>query len=370
MNKKLTTEQFIERATTIHGSRYNYSRSVYVSFRTPITVICPVHGEFTQLPSNHLKGSGCLRCSHSVKKSKTEEFVEKYKEIHGNKYDYSKTALNGMNKKITVICPTHGEFEQRAASHAEGRGCSKCVGVEKSNTQVFIERATEKHKGKYTYGNVEYVNTGTKVSITCSEHGDFTQTPNDHLRGYGCPECGGTKPVSKEIFIERAKRVHGVRYDYSKLCVDGMNTKGTITCPIHGEFDQRLADHVAGAGCPECSLSVRGRYSIKYFDTFPHEKQAESVLYLARVDDKFCKVGITKRNVAKRFANKKIQKVVEVKLPLIEAYACEQEILQKYKSLRFRANGLRSRGFSGWTECFPLEMLNTLKEEISSRDRA
>lgn len=366
MNKKLTTEQFIGRAMAVHGNRYDYSRSVYVSFRKPITIICPVHGEFTQLPSNHLKGSGCLRCSHDKKKSKTDDFIERCKEVHDNKFDYSRTVLNGIDQKVTIICPVHGEFEQRAASHLNGNGCLKCAGVEKSNTNLFIKRANEKHRNKYTYNNVDYINSRTKVSITCPDHGEFKQTPSDYLQGYGCPECGGVKLVTKEVFVERARKVHSNRYDYTSLVVEGMNTKGMITCPIHGEFKQRLADHVNGAGCPECSKENMGVYTQHFFEENPTVQEQPARFYVVEGnvgDTTFCKVGITKQEVKQRFWMKGIKVRRCFETTLYKAWLAEQHILSQFRSARFKIQPLRKTNFIGWTECFSLRLMDNICAE-------
>lgn len=302
-----------------------------------------------------------------MSKITTKQFIQRAQNIHGDRYDYCKVELCGMNGKVSIICPVHGEFEQRAASHLSGSGCRWCNEQHRLTKDQFVERANEKHNNKYSYESVAYENVTTKVTIVCLKHGAFHQTPKDHLRGYGCPSCGGTKPVTKREFVKRARKVHGKEYDYSALSVNTMNNKGLIVCSIHGEFEQRLADHLNGVGCPECSLSKRGKYSKKYFDIFPDERNARSVLYLANVDEKFCKVGITKRSVSRRFANKDVQKIIEVELPLFEAYQREQSILDKFKHKRYRARGLRSRGFAGWTECFPIEMVDELKNEITVR---
>ena len=193
-------------------------------------------------------------------KKTTEQFIKESIAIHGNLYDYSKTVLNGMNNKVTITCPTHGDFDQRPASHTNGSGCRLCKERQRLTKTQFIDRASAKHNHKFTYDNVIYNNVKTKVRITCYIHGDFTQTPNDHLTGYGCPSCGGTKKVTTQQFIDRASKTHGGYYSYEHTTMNGMNTNVTITCPIHGDFDQRPADHVNGVGCYECSLGKRGRY--------------------------------------------------------------------------------------------------------------
>ncbi len=124
----------------------------------------------------------------------TQEFIEKSIQKHGTKYDYSLVEYLGSNKKVKIICPDHGVFEQLATQHIQGRGCPECgrKQANKSNMltqEKFIERSTIKHNGKYDYSKVKYVNAKTKVIIICSDHGEFEQRANIHLFGQGCPEC-------------------------------------------------------------------------------------------------------------------------------------------------------------------------------------
>lgn len=129
--------------------------------------------------------------------------------------------------------------------------------MKKLTTSEFIERATEVHNGKYDYSKVNYVNNSTKVCIICPEHGEFWQTPNGHLLGKGCHICArinGAKnrTYSTKKFIDKARLIHGNKYDYSKTIYKGVRTKVCIICPIHGEFWQVPNYHIDGCGCPEC----------------------------------------------------------------------------------------------------------------------
>lgn len=129
------------------------------------------------------------------KRKTTREFVMEAVEKHGDKYDYSEVDYINNSTKVVIICPAHGEFLQRPYDHLTGGcGCPKCkyavhADQTKSNTAEFIAKALKKHNGAYSYENVMYENAKAKVSITCPIHGDFDQTPNDHLTGYGCRHC-------------------------------------------------------------------------------------------------------------------------------------------------------------------------------------
>lgn len=300
------------------------------------------------------------------KKLTTLEFIERAIQVHGSTYDYSLTEYVNADAKVEIVCLVHGSFFQRPADHTRGSGCALCHERQQLTSQQFTDRATHLHQLKYTYEQAIYKNVTTKVDITCPLHGIFRQTPKDHLNGYGCPVCGGTKKKCNADFIASAKEIHGDKYSYSRVDLKSMNKKVEIVCPDHGNFFQRPADHVNGSGCPVCSLMVRGKYSLQYFETFPTEKHAPAMLYLVSVDDKFCKIGITKQTIAQRFTNKPISEVLTVSMNLYDAYIKEQEILMQYAHQRYRTVGVTSRQFAGWTECFPLSLLPELKEAMEN----
>ena len=117
--------------------------------------------------------------------------------------------------------------------------------------EKFIEKAKAIHGDRYDYSKVEYSNNRTKVCIICPVHGEFWQTPHTHLQGCGCPACYGTKKRTKEEFVEEARKIHGDRYDYSRVEYINNKTPVCIICPEHGEFWQKPENHlVAKQGCP------------------------------------------------------------------------------------------------------------------------
>ena len=255
-NVKYTTETFIEAAKNVHGNKYDYSKVEYINSSTKVTIICPIHGEFQQLPSEHLQGKGCIHCAGKAKYT-TETFIAAAREVHGEKYDYSKVEYVNSSTKVTIICPIHGEFQQRATEHLKGKGCIHCAGKAKYTKETFIAAAREVHGEKYDYSKVEYINSQTKLTIICPVHGEFQQTPADHLRGSGCPKCGGRMKFTTETFIAAARDVHGDKYDYSKVNYINCMTEVTIICPIHGEFKQRPVNHLQGSGCQRCGGTMK-----------------------------------------------------------------------------------------------------------------
>ena len=141
-----------------------------------------------------------------------------------------------------------------------------------NKTQLFIQKAQKVHGDKYDYSKVEYVNNQTKVTIICPEHGEFKQTPGNHLMGQNCPKCAhrSYKKTTNE-FIEEARKVHGDRYDYSRVVYTKNNKNVCIICPEHGEFLQTPYSHLTGCGCPKCYNERRGLSRKKSNNTFISE---------------------------------------------------------------------------------------------------
>lgn len=182
-------EAIIKKANSVHNNKYNYELVLEKLFlRKKYKIICPIHGEFEQRMDCHLLGHECHKCSNSYQRTQ-DEVIEEFRQIHGDKYDYSKVDFKGMHIKITIICPIHGEFEQTPSRHISGRGCWKCGGSKKLTTQEFVEKANKVHNNYYNYAKTSYINSQTKVVVTCPIHGDFLITPNNHLKGEGCPIC-------------------------------------------------------------------------------------------------------------------------------------------------------------------------------------
>lgn len=211
--KKLTTEEFIKRAKQIHGNKYDYSKVEYINRDVKICIICHVHGEFWQTPHNHLHGQNCPLCVNNNIKKNINEFVAAANNIHKNRYDYSKVNYVDNKTKVCIICPKHGEFWQTPKSHLGGNGCPKCYGNAKLTTEEFIEKAKQIHGNKYDYSKTEYVNTRAKLSIKCPRHGIFMQTPHSHLSGDGCPIC---KASHLENEIKLMLDENNIEYEYQK----------------------------------------------------------------------------------------------------------------------------------------------------------
>jgi len=105
--KNLTKEDFIKLAREKYGDKYDYSKVEYINQTTKVCIICPEHGEFYVKPYYHIHvKSGCKKCKihEGAYKETTEQFIEKAKKVHGDKYDYSKTVYLGSNNDVCIIC--------------------------------------------------------------------------------------------------------------------------------------------------------------------------------------------------------------------------------------------------------------------------
>lgn len=265
----ITKDEAIKRSIEKHGDKYGYEKVDFKKVTDPVTIICPIHGEFTQTMRQHYRGQGCPHCGvekrANKKRDDTASFIEKAVKVWGNTYDYSKVVYTGTKDKVTLVCPIHGDFLVIPGDHLNlHRGCPKCGNARKGafrkkTTKDFIEKAIKVHGTEYTYEKTEYVNGNTDITITCQKHGDFTTNPYHYLHGGICPQCAHEQQSTRQTltlpeFIFRARAVHGDKYDYSKVnYVDG-KTPVTIICPIHGEFQQKPYYHLAGNGCQSCGV--------------------------------------------------------------------------------------------------------------------
>ena len=168
------------------------------------------------------------------KKLTKEQFILQARQVHGWKYDYSKVEYVNNKTKVCIICPEHGEFWQTPNNHLKTHGCVECGKIKQHDTtcktlEQFINDAKKIHGDKYDYSKVNYINSLTHIAIICKKHGIFKQTPNAHLSGCGCPKCKGFNKTTEE-FIEQSKIIHGEKFDYSKTKYINYKTKICVVC--------------------------------------------------------------------------------------------------------------------------------------------
>jgi G:T-mismatch repair DNA endonuclease (very short patch repair protein) len=205
-------------------------------------------------------------------------FIEKAIKIHGDTYDYSLVEYKGWHTKIKIICKIHGEFLQTPHSHLNKKaGCKLCANLKigkslVSTKNVFIDKAIFLHGvDTYDYSKVEYKTARLPVIIICKTHGEFNQTPDAHLVGKGCIQCGVTKQVKKrsktqDKFLEGAKSKHGDTYDYSNVEYRSTHVKVCIVCKKHGKFWQAPSHHLNGEGCPKCRYPGFSKISLTWLN--------------------------------------------------------------------------------------------------------
>lgn len=240
----LTTKEWIKKSKIIHKSKYDYSKSIYISSDKKIIIICPIHGEFKQRAGNHLYlGRGCLKCNGGALISK-RDWVIKCQKKHGKFYNYSKSNFKGVKKKILIICPIHGEFWQTAEKHFD-YGCQACAGNKLISKKEFISRSNLIHNFKYDYSLIKKLSgLSKKVKIICKIHGVFEQTANNHLQKRGCKYCAnGNSSKKEQLWLDYHKvpndKFHRnviLKINNKKFCVDGIFQKEKIIYEFLGDY--------------------------------------------------------------------------------------------------------------------------------------
>lgn len=313
-------------------------------------------------------------------KKTTEKFIKQLREVHGDKYDYSKVVWKGAYEKITIVCPKHGEFKQSARAHLYKRqGCIKC-GTERTlrtrksiafTTDKFIEKAKSIHGDKFDYSRVEYKNSLTKVTIGCPVHGWSEIKPRHHYKGTGCYGCGRKKfseTVSKYKSIDELKEtfreIHSGKYTYDNLKCHKRGYLKTfdkilITCSKHGNFEQSLASHLAGHGCKECRFYGYTKDSFtSYCKDFNKDKAKVYLLRFSDENEEFYKIGLTARTVKQRFRKESerlgydIEKIFVGEYDPDIAWDKEDELKDKYLKYKYIPN----RKMPGFSECFTSDL--------------
>jgi hypothetical protein len=242
----MTKDIFVAKAIARHGDTYVYDQVVYVNNRTYVVIICPIHGPFSQQPDSHLMGRGCKECGIIKNRKKLETFIEQAQSLHGDKYDYSEVSYVSNLHKVTISCPIHGQFQQLPMNHLVGNGCPQCGGKHGRpsvvlSTDEFIEKATAIHSNLYDYSAVVYKNTQTSVDIHCRKHGIFRQRPHCHLRGQGCPSCRHyvSKPEAQWLdSLNVPLRQHKIKLPERKhaIKVDGFDPATNTVYQFHGNY--------------------------------------------------------------------------------------------------------------------------------------
>lgn len=270
-----TTHTFIIKARMVHGDRYDYSKVIYVSALGKIIIICPNHGEFQQVASDHLSGSGCQSCNKFCFKP-LEEFIRIGTEKYQGKYDYSRSRYNKLTDLVEIICSVqdHGSFWARATDHisVRGNGCPRCA-WKGNNQESVIKLSEETHEGYYSYANSVYNGMKRYMVVTCPRHGDFFITPSDHIRKErGCKNCS-LGNLTQEEFIDQSEYTFGKNLlDYSRVNYINQTTEVVLRCIKHNwTFVQKPVVHLRGKGCLKCAHDGFAKLDIRTDEWFRKE---------------------------------------------------------------------------------------------------
>ena len=234
---------------------------------------CKCEEYFPQRPDKHLQGTGCKKCRYELislnnpRRRDVEKFIDYARKIHGDKYDYSRVKNPTYRNEVTIGCPIHGWFKQKAGLHLRGYGCNDCGNASRSQKQLMtteqcLMRFRETHGDNYEYPNFEYKGWDSKILAVCHIHGSWdTTTAGSHIHGTGCPDCGKLKghlscTKTTEEFIAEAHLIPGYKekYDYSDTKYTKAREKSTIRCIPHDyRFEQIPNKHLSGEeGCHKC----------------------------------------------------------------------------------------------------------------------
>lgn len=261
-------EAFVEKANKIHNNKYKYVKESYIKSTENCTIICPRHGEFFKRPDVHTnQGQGCPDCStenrlnHDNLKWYTVD-IEKLIEDKSFVYIPEKDFVF-KKTKLKFYCDIHKEFTRTIIDIESGKGCKECDKLKYQEEQrlkrkqEFLEKASKLHKNRYNYDGIDYQGAFNIIQIycnTCKKH--FPQKPREHLQGNGCQICGKNASKDKlkitlDKFLIRVKGLYeGI--DYSKLSFESIEDIGIFICEEHGEYEQKVSNHLRHKGCEGC----------------------------------------------------------------------------------------------------------------------
>jgi predicted nucleic acid-binding Zn-ribbon protein len=244
-NQVKTLEQFIAKARAVHGDKYSYGQVDYKNAKTEVNILCHKCNKiFPQRPKNHLnQKQGCPDCAGNQVKT-TEQFIAKARAVHGDKYSYGQVDYKNTETEVNILCHKCNKiFPQTPHEHLKGHGCRDCARMEQTKTlEQFITEARAVHGDKYSYGQVNYKNTDTKVKILCHKCNKiFSQKPSSHLAENGCPRCcGGSISKPETRWLDRLgiteRQVWLTLSTGRRVKVDGYDPATNTVYEHHGTF--------------------------------------------------------------------------------------------------------------------------------------
>lgn len=269
MAQKYTSETFIERARQVHGGRYDYSKVEYVDAKTKVCIVCKEHGEFWQRPSHHTDGRGCSKCAAEKNGQQlqfwTKETCQEYASRFSTMKDFREECKNAYNS-----ARKHGWLKNYTWLTYKINSSHKKKEKHRYTQEEIIKKLKSLFGTRCGYDHVVYKNMRTPIVLFCHEcdengveHGEFSMRPDNIFFGkQSCPKCwearrGIIQQLPVEEFIKRSNVIHHNLYEYHKVEYKGVNKKVCIVCPVHGDFWQTPSNHMKGKGCPHCSGNAK-----------------------------------------------------------------------------------------------------------------
>jgi hypothetical protein len=287
MGVKIPLDEIKDRLYKIFGDKYEYDFSNFINTHSKIEVKCSIHGWRNQMLKNLFNGHGCSKCgditSSDKQRSNIDDILLQFKNVHDDKYDYSKFKYTSNRNHSIIICSKHGEFKQSPYTHSKGHGCPECSNNKRFTKDKFIDRSNKIHTNKYLYDYVEYKNMHTKVKIICSIHGEFMQPPQEHINGQGCPKCNQSKG---ERMIEKYLTTNKIDFIPQKKFDDCRYIK-------HLVFDFYLPKYNT---CIEFN-GIQHYYPV---DIFGGEYNLDITIKRDRIKEEYCKLNDIKLIVIKQ----------------------------------------------------------------------
>jgi len=258
---------WVSLAIELHGNKYDYSKVAFINSKTPVTVICKIHGAWQCQPSLHTsktKQRGCPICGGSQKKT-TEQFVQEATAKHGGAYDYSQTEYVNSHTNVKILCPLHGLFNQSPTSHLTKSGCPDCSKLKRleadrqKSVDSIQKRLLEKTSGGVQMVEETFIKINAEAAFVCEKHGKFTRVVNTALYNPNtCLECfkeSDSSNIREQLDVElnlNKKLKDGITYEPFKY-VGSKKTSIKFNCPAHGQWSVLYGAIVRnGVNCPKC----------------------------------------------------------------------------------------------------------------------
>lgn len=263
----MTTNDFIKRAKDVHNNYYTYSRTIYINKNEKVIITCPIHGDFQQLPFNHLRGNKCPLCAIEAKKNNTDFFIKRMKELYGNKYSFEKTIYVSNKEKVIITHKELGDLETIPNKILSGTQ-PMCVKIYEKKIKLqneLLQKFYEKYGEEYSIQWEGFLTKKTKVKLTCIKHGEISII-FDTLFKKGCPFCNGyTFKYTENEFIRRSKEKYGEKYTVMSKFID-LSKPIEINCQKHGLFSTTPYRHLKNeyGGCKKCSNEAIKQYKTLY----------------------------------------------------------------------------------------------------------